>query len=87
VDGYYYTINNLENGLRVYVGRTMKDKKRLAFMFLDYSRIKWMKTEGFEMTEGECASVGTIGVFEDLFSLVRFLAGKKDFKILEYVRK
>jgi len=85
--GYYYTISNLENGLKTYVGRTKKDKTRLAFMFLDYSRIHWMKKEGFKMTEDECATVGTIGTFEDLYSLVRFLAGKKDFKILEYCRK
>jgi hypothetical protein len=84
---YYYTISNTSSGLKTYIGRTTRDKTRLSFMFLDHSRIRWMKNEGFAMTDENCSKVGTIGMFQDLFSLVRFLAGKRDFKILEYCKK
>lgn len=94
--GYYYTITNNANNLRTYVGRTKNGKNNkisgklseipITLMFLDQARIRWMYREGFDPTNENCARVGTIGVFEDLFSLTQFLAGKDKFKVMEYCR-
>jgi len=91
--GYFYTISNSSNGLKTYVGR-VKEKyssaaqniPKITLMFLDQARVKWMKNEGFDLTEENCAKVGTIGIFQDLFSLVRFVAGKNEWKVLGYCR-
>jgi hypothetical protein len=91
--GFYYTISNSSNGLKTYVGRVKEryssaaqNTPKITLMFLDQARVRWMKNEGFELTQENCARVGTIGIFQDLFSLVRFIAGKNEWKVLGYCR-
>lgn len=88
--GYYYTISNSSNRLKTYIGRIKEKNSKLppkiTLMFLDQSRIRWMRSEGFDITLEECSKVGTIGVFQDLFSLVRFIAGKDEWKMIGYCR-
>lgn len=83
--GFYYAISNNEHNLFGFVGRDLKTKE-IFYLVKDWSRLAWMKAEGFELTEENYQEVGVMAKCKRMEDFILFMANQKGYDFVGYAK-
>jgi hypothetical protein len=79
--GYFYTITNQSEQLNGFVGRDVRTGQ-IEYMVKDWSQIKRMLLEGFELTEENYALNRVIVKCKTINDFILFVAKQKGYKFM-----
>lgn len=82
---YYYVIQNQDAGLVGFIGRDVATNS-IRYLIKDQSRIKWMRAEGFELTEENFNKIGVMAKCKGMSDFILFMAGKQGYEFTGYAR-
>jgi hypothetical protein len=83
--GFYYAISNQESNLFGFVGRDVKTKE-IFYLVKDWSRLKWLREEGFEPNEENYQKVGVMAKCKRMEDFILFMANQKGFDFVGYAK-
>jgi hypothetical protein len=72
---FFYCIENQKLNLRGYIGRNFKDNK-IGYLVVDFSRIEWMKKEGFDLTIEIKNNIGYLLKLPTMNDFILYMAGR-----------
>lgn len=83
--GFYYAISNQDANLFGFVGRDSKTKE-IYYLVKDWSKIRWMRAEGFELNEENYQKIGVMAKCARMEDFILFMANQKGYDFAGYAK-
>jgi len=83
--GFYYAISNQDAQLFGFVGRDLETKE-IFYLVKDWGRLRWLKQEGFDLTEENYQSVGVMAKCKRMEDFILFMANQKGYDFVGYAK-